>query len=410
MRSVNQRAGSSSAPPVVAVRGAQARQREASNNDRRGSRIKIHGGHRPPLQWVIAIVAVCLLGTTTARAQTAEEVFKNVQVLKGIPVDQFMDTMGFFSASLALNCTSCHGVESASDAAKFADDTPLKKTARRMILMVRAINKDNFGGAGLVTCYSCHRGGERPKITPSLADQYGIPPEGDPNEFEASAQTPGAPSAAEVFAKYIQAIGGAQQVARLNSIVAKGTYEGYDTDRTAFPVEIYSKAPDQHATIVHIRGGDKISTYDGRAGWILEPLTPAPLMALTGGALDGARIDAMLPFPPRIQQSRSQWRVGTTMIEDTEVLVAEGTGPGQAPIKLFFDKNSGLLVRMVRYSNTVVGPVPTQVDFSDYRDVSGVKLPFKWTTTWVDGQSTTQLSEVQTNVSIDATRFAKPTR
>ena len=118
----------------------------------------------------------------------------------------------------------------------------------------------------------------------------------------------------------------------------------------------------------------------------------------------------MLPFPQRIQQSRSRWRVGTTMIEDTDVLVAEGTSAGQAPMKLFFDKNSGLLVRMVRYSNTVVGPVPTQVDFSDYRACVRRQVPFKWTATWVDGQSTTQLGEVQVNVSIDATRFAKPAR
>jgi outer membrane lipoprotein-sorting protein len=355
-----------------------------------------------------AIVMVCLLGTATASAQMAEEVFKNVQVLKGIPVDQFMDTMGFFSASLALNCTSCHGVESASDAARFADDPPLKKTARKMILMVRAINKDNFAGAGMVTCYSCHRGGERPKITPSLADQYGTPPDEDPNEFEVRGQTPGLPSADQVFEKYIQALGGARQLDNLTSFAGKGTYEGYDTDRTKFPVEVFAKAPDQRSTIVHIRGGDKIATYDGHAGWILEPETPAPLMALTGGALDGAKIEATLSFPPKIRQSRSEWRVGSTMIDDADVLVAEGTTAGQTPIKLYFDKNSGLLIRLVRYTYTVVGPVPTQVDYSDYRVVSGVKVPFKWTTTWVDGQSTTELSEVQTNVPIDAIRFDKP--
>jgi photosynthetic reaction center cytochrome c subunit len=358
----------------------------------------------------IAVVIVCLLSTATANAQMAEDVFKNVQVLKGIPVDQFMDTMGFFSASLALNCTSCHGVESASDAARFADDTPLKKTARKMILMVRAINKDNFAGASLVTCYSCHRGGERPKITPSLADQYGTPPDEDPNEFEVRSPTAGLPSADQVFDKYIQALGGAQPLANLISFVAKGTYEGYDTDREKFPVEVFAKTPDQRAMIVHIRGGDKIMTYDGRAGWILEPETPAPLMALTGGDLDGAKIDAILSFAPRIKQSRSQWRVGATMIEDTDVNVAEGMGAGQTPVKLYFDKDSGLLIRMVRYTNTLVGPIPTQVDYSDYRTVSGIKMPFKWTTTWVSGQSTTQLGEVQTNVPIDASRFAKPTR
>jgi len=66
------------------------------------------------------------------------------------------------------------------------------------------------------------------------------------------------------------------------------------------------------------------------------------------------------------------------------------------------------LVRAVRYAKSAVGLVPTQVDYSDYRPLSGVMLPFKWTVTWVDGQSTTELSEVQPNVAIDAAQFAKP--
>src|SRR5437870_6115785 len=227
MKSVNRQAAKPGNNSVAVVGGAQARQRAASSNDRRQSgSCKILGGHRPPLQCAMVIAVVCLLGTATASAQLAEEVFKNVQVLKGIPVDQFMDTMGFFSASLALNCTSCHGVESASDAAKFADDPPLKKTARRMILMVRAINRDNFAGVGMVTCYSCHRGSDRPKITPSLADQYGTPPDEDPNEFEVPSQTPGTPSADQIFEKYIGAVGGSQQLAKLTSFVARGSYDG----------------------------------------------------------------------------------------------------------------------------------------------------------------------------------------
>ena len=383
----------------------------------------------------MAMAAVCLLGAASASGQLqpklappnppaarpaaarpaqgaaaplAEDVFKNVQVLKGIPVDEFMDTMGFFSASLSLNCTSCHGLGVASDATKFADDTPLKQTARKMILMVRAINKDNFGGARMVTCYSCHRGGELPKVTPSLAEQYGAPLPEDPNEFEVPRNVSGAPSADQIFDKYIQALGGAQQVANLTSFTARGTYSGYDTDREKYPVEVFAKAPDQRATIVHITGGDKIATYDGRAGWIAEPATPAPLTPLTGGNLDGARTDATLFFPARVKQLRSQWRASTTMIDDTDVEVVEGTAAGQTPVKLYFDKDSGLLVRVVRYSNTLVGQVTTQVDYSDYRVVSGVKIPFKWTTTWVDGQSTTELSDVQPNAPIDPARFAKP--
>src|SRR5204863_1749707 len=92
------------------------------------------------------------------KPQLSEEAFRNVQVLRGIPVKEFMATMGFFAASLALNCTDCHGGASASNWANYAIDTPLKNTARRMVLMVDALNKANFGGAKAVTCYTCHRG------------------------------------------------------------------------------------------------------------------------------------------------------------------------------------------------------------------------------------------------------------
>src|SRR5207302_7777973 len=102
------------------------------------------------------------------RPQMAEEVFKNVQVLKGIPVDEFMDTMGMFAASLSLNCIDCHVAESVDKWERFADETPLKRIARTMLLMVTAINKEQFKGVRNVSCYTCHRGDLRPKVVPSL--------------------------------------------------------------------------------------------------------------------------------------------------------------------------------------------------------------------------------------------------
>jgi hypothetical protein len=77
-------------------------------------------------------------------------------------------------------------------------------------------------------------------------------------------------------------------------------------------------------------------------------------------------------------------------------------------VKLYFDPASGLLVRLVYFNDTPVGRIPTQIDYEDYRDVAGVKLPFKWTTTWTDGRSVIELESVQPNVAIDARRFAKP--
>jgi outer membrane lipoprotein-sorting protein len=271
--------------------------------------------------------------------------------------------------------------------------------------MVNAINKDNFSGVRSVTCYTCHRGDLRPRILPNLAAQYAVPAE-DPNEVEIH-PVPGGPSADQVFDKYIQALGGAQRLASLTSFTGKGTFIGFETEQTKVPVEIFAKAPAQRATIVHTRIGDSVRIYDGRAAWIAAPDRPLPLMTMTGGNLEGAKLDAILSFPAQIKPAFTQWRVGATGIDDREVKVVQGTSPRQPPVNLYFDE-SGLLIRVVRFADTAVGRVPTQIDYSDYREVSGVKLPFKWTVTWTNGQATTELSEVQPNVPIDAARFARP--
>jgi photosynthetic reaction center cytochrome c subunit len=364
---------------------------------------------------VISIVSIISAsGQTSAeqKPQMADDVFKNVQVLRGLSVDEFMGTMGFIAAALSMNCIDCHVAASASNVSKFAEDTPVKQTARKMILMVKMINASNFDGKREVTCYSCHRGSDRPKITPSLADQYGTPPPEDPDEFEIGEQSPapGTPSADQILDAYIQALGGAQRVAKLSSFIAKGTYEGFETEGDKVPVEVFAKAPGQRTTIAHLSDGDSIRTYDGRDGWMTSTgtLLPFPVLELTGGNLDGAKLDAELSFPAQIKQVLTQWHAGATSIDDRDMEVLEGMGTGKTPVKLYFDKKSGLLVRLVRYADTSIGFNPTQIDYSDYREVSGVQMPFHWTVTWTDGRSTTQLSEVQPNAPIDPVKFAKP--
>jgi hypothetical protein len=114
-----------------------------------------------------------------------------------------------------------------------------------------------------------------------------------------------------------------------------------------------------------------------------------------------------LSFPAQIKQLFSQWQVSATEIDSHEVQVVQGTNPRQPPMNFYFDE-SGLLVRTLRLVDTAVGRVPTQTDYSDYREVSGVKMPFRWVVTWTNGQATTELSEVQVNVPIDATKLARP--
>src|SRR5437762_11273286 len=308
-----------------------------SHTSRKGDNMKL-GSTRMVLA-VTGVSALCLMGVVFARGQAAqaqrpqmaEEVFTNLQVLRGIPVDEFMDTMGMFAASLSLNCIDCHVAESVDKWEKFADETPLKRTARTMVQMVNAINKQNFKGVRSVTCYTCHRGDLRPKVVPSLIVQYSAPVE-DPDEIEIPPNAKG-PSSDEIFAKYIQAVGGAQRVAGLTGFVAKGTYSGYETDLAKVPVEIYAKAaPVQRTVVVHALFGDSVRVFDGRSGWISSADKPMPLMPLAAGNLEGARIEATIGFPAQLKQALSQWRATTTSIDDRDVAVLQGTNPRQPPV------------------------------------------------------------------------------
>ncbi len=268
---------------------------------------------------VLAVLAA-LLGITAANAQNrpeqkpqmAEDVFKNIQVLKGLTVNEFMETMGIFSASTLFNCADCHTAESSGNWAKYADDTPLKETARTMVKMVGVMNQSFFGGKRLITCYSCHRGDERPRVIPNLTEMYSAPPQPEPDQV--LAQAPGAPTADSLLDKYIQALGGAQKLAGMTSLVAKGIYDGSPVSLMTgkSPVEIFAKAPNQRTMIVHSDGGDATTASDGRSAWSAAPpnYAPFPVIPLTGTDLDAANVEAELMFPARIKQSLTDWRVG----------------------------------------------------------------------------------------------------
>ena len=340
------------------------------------------------------------------RPPMAEEVFKKVDILKGIPMDEFMDTMGMFSAALSLNCIDCHVTESVDTWEKFADETPLKVTTRRMMTMVNELNKNNFSGVRSVTCYTCHRGDLKPRILPNLAAQYASPVE-DANDV-VIANIPGGPTVDQIFSKYTQALGGAQRLAALTSYSARGTYIGFETEQTVVPMDIFAKAPSQRAMIVHMAVGDNARVFDGTNAWIAGSDKPLPLYSPTGGNFEGAKLDGILMFPAQLRGAFANWRVSATGIDDKLVRVLQGTNPRQPPVNFYFDDSTGLLLRVLRLVDTAVGRVPTQIDYSDYRDVSGVKIPHKWTVTWTNGQGTSTLTEVQPNVTIPASRFARP--
>jgi len=363
-----------------------------------------------------ALAASLLMSVSVAGRQApapqgsapAETVFKNITVLRGLPVDQFMGTMGFYASATGLNCTDCHTSESGGDWARYADDTPLKQQARRMTVMMQTINKTNFGGRQVVTCYTCHRGNTRPDVMPSLDGLYAEPRPDEPGDPFGPAK--GQPPVDQTLDKYIAALGGAQRVAALTSLVGKGTYIGFD-DAEKAPMEFFAKAPGQRSTVVRGGLGVTTTTFDGTTGWITAPPTdkPVPFYAMTGQELEGVKLEASLWFPSQIKQSLRNWRAGLPVIlGERETLQVQGDTPGGGVVTLNFDEETGLLVRMIRYGASPVGRLVTRVDYEDYREVNGVKLPFRWTVRWLSGKSTFELSDLQANVAIDAARFARP--
>ena len=377
-------------------------------------------GRRRPIFWAMEAGIVCLLGAMSMSARVSarqaapeqaplvtENVFRNIQVLKGIPIDTFFDVMGMFASSMGEDCTYCHLKEAVFRHEAFGDLTPKITRARQMIAMMKTINDSFFGGAPRVTCFTCHRGNNSPVNAPRLSLQYG-PPDDDPNviNFPVDTRT----SADQILDRYLQALGGAGQLAKLSSFAAKGTYSGFDTGFKDVPVDIYAKAPNQRTWIIHMPEGDSHRVFDGRNGWWAGPDGPAPIETLTSGNLDRYRLEAIVAFPAGIKQAFSRWKVGRTAIDDRAVQIVQGINPASdlLPVNLYFDSKSGLLVRWVRWNQTPVGPVPTQIDYDDYRDVAGVKMPFTWTVSQTYMQMTIKLTGIQENVPIDAARFAKP--
>ncbi|HTI42006.1 MAG TPA: photosynthetic reaction center cytochrome c subunit family protein [Vicinamibacterales bacterium] len=363
----------------------------------------------------VAALFACLVGTAILKAQQpangpllSDQVFKNVQVMKGIPVDQFMATMGFFSASLGMSCEDCHMADD-RDWSGFAADNARKRRARQMIQMMQKINADNFGGRQMVTCYSCHRGQDAPRTVPDFAIQYGPLQPADPNAIVV--QNPLSPMPDAVFNKYLQAVGGAEKAAALTSYTATGTNVGYGPESVdKRQSEIYAKAnPLQRTTIVHTSNGPATTTLNGTNAWYAAPLRPVDVLTLAGQELAGAKIDAMLFFPAQVKAIAPRWRVGTpTTIDDQDVDVVQGNTSDGIIVSLYFDQKTGLLTRSIRYTDSPVGKLPVQVDYADYRDVNGVKMPFKYTQTGLDGRDTFELTQIRANVNVEASRFNKP--
>jgi photosynthetic reaction center cytochrome c subunit len=331
----------------------------------------------------------------SGEGKTAEQQFKNIKVLKDIPARQLMPSMQFMAASLGVECEFCH-VEHQME----KDDKKPKEIARKMIGMELEINEENFEKRVEVTCYTCHRGAAKPVSVPAIladgAKAMRAPesPETDPANL---------PKPEQILQKYLAGVGGADALMKIKSRVQTGKISALGGQ---YPIEVYSEAPDKRVSITHPPSGSSVTGFNGQTGWMSIPNGVHRMSAAEGEA---ARIDADLYFPARVASTYREFRAGAgEKMDGHDTTLVSARAPGKPSLRMYFDAQSGLLLRLIRYLETPLGNLPTQVDYGDYREVDGIKIPFRWTLGRPSGSFTIQIDRVQQNTAVDEKLFVPP--
>jgi tetratricopeptide (TPR) repeat protein len=329
----------------------------------------------------------------------AQEVFKNIQVLKGIPGAQLIPTMEFISSSLGVSCDFCHSKGSFEK-----DDKKTKQTARKMMQMTLWLNQKSFENQHAVTCFSCHRGAADPVSTPPADTESQALATIPQTTSTQPSDAPMLPTVSQLLENYVNALGGAPAISAIHSRVQTGVATVADK---ASPVEVFTESPNKRAFVRHFPEGDNSTVFDGHSAWLT--LSDHRVRDLEGSAADNSRMDADLQLPLHLQQFFSDLRVEyPETIGSRQAHALYAIQDGRPIAKFYFDEQSGLLVRLVRYGPSAFGDNPTQTDYSDYRDVDGVKVPFHLILSEPQATTVVQFNNIEQNVLIKEAVFARP--
>jgi len=325
----------------------------------------------------------------------AEQVYKNIQVMKGLPASRLMSAMSRLTQSLGVDCAHCH-VPDALD----KDDKPAKQTARKMFEMVRTINATI--GANRVTCYTCHRGQPQPASAPPAPANAA-----SKSELSAPEIKPADPKANvdAILNQYVQALGGRAALERVTTRVKTGTLVTQGGMKA--PLEVYEKAPNKTLTIFRAPPGTNQMGFDGAIGWTKTP--EQGLREEAGAQLDFIKSEAEFYKELKLKERYSKLTLlGLAQLDNREAYVIEAAPPRGQPEKLYFDRQTGLLVRLDFFPNLGQEKTQAQMYFEDYRAVDGVKLPFAIRRARPGFTWTYQFDEIKLNAPLDDSRFNKP--
>jgi photosynthetic reaction center cytochrome c subunit len=364
---------------------------------------------------------------------------KNIQVLKDVPPDQIGLTMQYIAAALGVQCNYCH-VQGQND----SDDKETKKIAREMMQMVAKLNATYFDGKPRISCASCHNGRSKPVRTPPLAvemtaDQAaafargrggrggpggpGGPGGGAPGFGGRGAEPPPPPvpteSVDDVLSKYVQALGGQAALQNAKTRVMTGTVT--TRDLVTSNVTVQEKSTGQYRIDIATQPVATIRATNGTAAWAVGGggrgggAAPDAARDLAGFQMQQGLRLADFGLPLQIKERYTALLVNRAYdtIDGKSAVQITGNPYPNVTETLSFDRESGLLLR--RSITTGSGGVgfsilnlPEQIDYSDYRDVGGIKVPHTVRHSTWNQVTTERFADVKINAAVADDVFAKP--
>lgn len=257
----------------------------------------------------------------------------------------------------------------------------------------RAATREYFAGVLLCACL-CLAGAAGAQTPPATANH--------PASSSAAPEL----TTQQILDKYVQAIGGRAAWEKLKSRVSMGTIE-IPSMNLSGTVMVHEKAPNRMLMVVILAGSAFRQGFDGTEGWSDDPVNG--VREKSGAALDEMRRDADFYHPLHLQQVYAKFAVdGTKKINGRDAYVLEATLPEGGADKMYFDEESGLVIRIETQQHTSDGVQGFVEDIEDYRQVDGVKLPFTVHQTSAESSYTIRFGDVRHNTELDDSEFSKP--
>jgi hypothetical protein len=375
----------------------------------------MHPRLKPAVSGITGFALVCALAigwvgsqsvAAQAPGQKAEQFYKNIKVLQGMDANLMQPTMQLMEIALGVHCVYCHDD---NNQRRDLDTKPVKEVARRMMTMVNDINRTQFQGRNVVTCFTCHRGSTRPDTVIPYNDEEG----------RVTRAVPGTtPTVDQLIDRHTAALGGADNLAKVQSRVLKGTLVNHGhldqvhqerayTTRT--PIELYVKGADRRQLVTKNIAGDNLITLSGTSGW--NKANPAAnAVGMRADQIEVTRLENIVMAPGQIRQLLTNLRVeGEEKVGENSTWVVTGRATMLPVVKLYFDKESGILLSTLYQQQSNYCCHVFRIDYQDYWPVNGVRMPSRWT---VNGPRESvlvyEINDVQVNTPVEDSRFLQP--